>query len=174
MRRRMALAQLTFTNTDPSFARTCLQAGMEVYRLGRAHEGVQQGNSYSAPYRYAETTWADDMEWGAAALMPPLANRIIYPTPKHSRRDGRLRIMDGPRTDRSLSILSIHEHRPLCRSMNLPIRPCNVSWPDIIAMASNGAWRTSRKNPYGVGVPFIWCSNNLLAALVTQCAFTSA
>ena len=25
------------------------------------------------------------------------------------------------------------------------------------------------KNPYGIGIPFIWCSNNLLAALVTQC-----
>jgi hypothetical protein len=26
-------------------------------------------------------------------------------------------------------------------------------------------------NPYGVGVPFIWCSDNLVVALVTQCAF---
>jgi len=27
----------------------------------------------------------------------------------------------------------------------------------------------SEKNPYGIGVPFIWCSNNLMVALVTQC-----
>jgi hypothetical protein len=26
----------------------------------------------------------------------------------------------------------------------------------------------SQKNPYGVGVPFIWCSNNLVVALATQ------
>jgi hypothetical protein len=25
------------------------------------------------------------------------------------------------------------------------------------------------KNPYRIGVPFIWCSNNLIAALVAQC-----
>jgi hypothetical protein len=25
------------------------------------------------------------------------------------------------------------------------------------------------KNPFGIGVPFIWCSNNLVTALVTQC-----
>jgi hypothetical protein len=25
-----------------------------------------------------------------------------------------------------------------------------------------------QKNPYGIGVPFIWCSNNLTVALVTQ------
>ena len=27
----------------------------------------------------------------------------------------------------------------------------------------------SEKNPFGIGVPFIWCSNNLVGALVTQC-----
>ena len=64
----MALADLAFKDRDPAFARACLKAGKEVYALGRSHEGAQQGNSYGSPYRYAETTWADDMEWGAAAL----------------------------------------------------------------------------------------------------------
>ena len=31
--------------------------------------------------------------------------------------------------------------------------------------------RTGQTNPYRVGVPFIWCSNNLVVALVTQCYF---
>src|SRR5262249_26284950 len=51
------------------FAERCLQAGKEVYELGRAKEGVQQGNSYKAPYRYEETTWADYMEWGATDIL---------------------------------------------------------------------------------------------------------
>src|ERR1051326_957095 len=66
----MALAYQIWRD-DPNqraFAERCLQAGEEVYELGRTKEGVQQGNSYKAPYRYAETTWADDMEWGAAEL----------------------------------------------------------------------------------------------------------
>ncbi|MEO5804426.1 MAG: glycoside hydrolase family 9 protein, partial [Verrucomicrobiota bacterium] len=29
--------------------------------------------------------------------------------------------------------------------------------------------RMAQKNPYRAGVPFIWCSNNLMAALATQC-----
>src|SRR3989442_1470978 len=49
---------------DRDFARRCLRAGREVYALGKRHEGVQQGNSFSSPYRYNEATWADDMEWG--------------------------------------------------------------------------------------------------------------
>src|SRR5262249_43935917 len=31
--------------------------------------------------------------------------------------------------------------------------------------------RAGASNPYRVGVPFIWCSNNLVVALVTQCGF---
>ncbi len=29
--------------------------------------------------------------------------------------------------------------------------------------------RAGEKNPYRIGVPFIWCSDNLVVALVTQC-----
>src|SRR5262249_31571487 len=58
----MALAYQVWKD-DPSehgFAERCLKAGREVYDLGRRHEGSQQGNSYSQPYRYEETTWLDD------------------------------------------------------------------------------------------------------------------
>ena len=64
----MALGQIAFKKIDPAFGQRCLKAGVEVYALGQAKEGAQQGNSYKEPYRYEETTWADDMEWGAAAL----------------------------------------------------------------------------------------------------------
>src|SRR5262249_33247013 len=66
----MGLAYQTWKD-DPAgrgFAERCLEAGREVYELGRAREGFQQGNSYKEPYRYEESTWADDMEWGAAEL----------------------------------------------------------------------------------------------------------
>src|SRR5262249_39636358 len=67
----MALAHETWKGGDAlerEWAKRCLEAGKQVYEMGRAKEGAQQGNSYSAPYRYEETTWADDMEWGAAEL----------------------------------------------------------------------------------------------------------
>src|SRR5690606_39143284 len=53
---------------DPVFAEKCRIAALELYAMGKAQEGYQQGNSYGAPYRYNEDTWADDMEWGAAEL----------------------------------------------------------------------------------------------------------
>jgi len=43
---------------------------------------------------------------------------------------------------------------------------------NLAAYYQNGIERCVRageKNPYRLGVPFVWCSNNLVAALVTQC-----
>ena len=53
---------------DTLYAGQCLRAARSLYRMGKENEGYQQGNSYGAPYRYGEETWADDMEWGAAEL----------------------------------------------------------------------------------------------------------
>lgn len=49
---------------DTLYAAKCRKAALSLYALGRKQEGYQQGNSYGAPYRYNEETWADDMEWG--------------------------------------------------------------------------------------------------------------
>jgi hypothetical protein len=84
----MALAYETWRDHPQlgAFAQRCLQAGVEVYALGRRQEGVQQGNSYGAPYRYAETTWADDMEWGAAELYRATGeNRYLEDAERYAR-----------------------------------------------------------------------------------------
>ena len=66
----MALAARIWKDqlNDAAYAKKCLDAARSLYQLGREKEGFQQGNSYGAPYRYTEETWADDMEWGAAEL----------------------------------------------------------------------------------------------------------
>src|SRR5918993_4327266 len=75
----MALAYQVWNNDprDAAFARRCLRAAREVYALGRRQEGVQQGNSFGAPYRYNENTWADDLEWGAAELYRATGERAF-------------------------------------------------------------------------------------------------
>ena len=66
----MAMAYRIWKNDlhDDAFAERCLKAALELYAMGQKQEGYQQGNSFGAPYRYNENTWADDMEWAAAEL----------------------------------------------------------------------------------------------------------
>jgi hypothetical protein len=149
------------------FAERCLQAGVEVYRLGRAKEGVQQGNSYGAPYRYAETTWADDMEWGAAELH------------RETREEGYLRdaeryaALAGAESWMGRTSAGHYQFYPFVNAghsaLHVSARPgLRETLAGFYREGLEACRRAGRGNPYGLGVPFIWCSNNLVVALATQ------
>ena len=57
--------------------------------MGRQKPGYQQGNSYGAPYRYNEDTWADDMEWGAAELYAATGEEQYLAEAKNYARQAR-------------------------------------------------------------------------------------
>lgn len=153
---------------DKEFADQCLKAGKEVYEMGRQKEGVQQGNSYSAPYRYGPTIWAGDMEWGAAELFRATGESIYL---EDAKRYANLAADEGwmgkqqtnhyqyfPFTNighyRLFQLVGVQLQRSLLDFYRSQIQRCVAA---------------SEKNPYHIGVPFIWCSNNLDVALVIQC-----
>lgn len=149
------------------YALTLLRAGREVYELGKAKEGVQQGNSYGAPYRYEETTWADDMEWGAAELFRATGERKYL---ADAIRYAQIAV------DESWMGKEQTGHYQYYPFMNLG----HFRLSDLVDARTRRllagyyesglkrALRTAERNPYQIGVPFIWCSNNLIVALATQ------
>ncbi len=166
----MALAFQVWKD-DPnqaSFARRCLTAGEQVYQLGRDTEGVQQGNSYGAPYRYAETTWADDMEWGAAELFRATGNQhYLDDAKRYARLAGSESWMGREQTGHYQFYPFFNAgHYRLHGVVDAEFQKRLEGWyrEGIERCRSAG-----EKNPFGIGVPFIWCSNNLVVALVTQC-----
>ncbi|HWQ93329.1 MAG TPA: glycoside hydrolase family 9 protein [Clostridia bacterium] len=151
-----------------AFAERCLQAGKEVYELGRASEGAQQGNSVKAPYRYEETTWADDMEWGAAELFRATGRReYLTQAARYARLAASESWMDKEQT----------LHYQFYPFMNLghfrlygvADRRLKKDLADYYRQGIEQCIRAGQKNPFRIGVPFIWCSNNLTTALATQC-----
>ncbi len=166
----MALAFQVWKD-DPNltaFARRCLTAGEEVYQLGRDREGVQQGNSYGAPYRYAETTWADDMEWGAAELFRATGNRrYLDDARRYARLAGSESWMGREQTGHYQFYPFFNAgHFRLHGVVDAEFQKLLEGWYREGIERCRAA---GEKNPFGVGVPFIWCSNNLMVALVTQC-----
>ena len=150
-----------------SFAERLLQAGREVYELGQAHEGVQQGNSYGAPYRYAETTWADDMEWGAAELFR--ATREV----RYLRDAKRYAYLAGAESWMGKQETGHYQYYPFMNAGHFRLYKLvdTRTKRQLAAFYREGIERTLKQgdtNPYHVGVPFIWCSNNLVVALATQ------
>jgi endoglucanase len=165
----MALAHQIWKD-DPEhkeFAAQCLKAGEEVYAMGRAKEGVQQGNSYGAPYRYAETTWADDMEWGAAELFRAMGKPEYLADAKRYAEIIQSESWMGKEQTGHYQYYPFMNlgHFELYGLVDADFKK------KLAAYYREGIERCLRagtKNPYRIGVPFIWCSNNLTVALATQ------
>ncbi|HSL55767.1 MAG TPA: glycoside hydrolase family 9 protein [Pyrinomonadaceae bacterium] len=150
-----------------SFAQTLVQAGREVYALGQAKEGVQQGNSYGAPYRYAETTWADDMEWGAAELFRATRDaRYLGDAKRYAllARDESWMGKDEAGHYQYYPFMNIGHFR----LYDLVDARTKKQLADFYRQEIERCLGKSAGNPYRIGVPFIWCSNNLVVALATE------
>lgn len=153
-----------------AFVERCLRAGQEVYELGRAREGVQQGNSCRTPYRYEETTWADDMEWGAAELYRVTGDRRYLEDSKRYARLAADESWMGKETTRH------YQYYPFMNAGHFRLYDLvDHGFQHVLAeyyrMGIDRCTEAAKRNPYGVGVPFIWCSDNLVVALATQCLF---
>lgn len=150
------------------FAEQCLKAGKEVYALGKAKKGVQQGNSYKAPYRYEETTWADDMEWGATELYRATGDKQYLEDAKE------FAVMAANDTWMPHEQTKHYQYYPFMnighyRLYDLVDRKFKERLAGYYREGIEHCLARGQRNPFRIGVPFIWCSNNLTTALATQC-----
>ncbi len=165
----MAIAYRIWKNdlNDPLFAAKCLKAAIELYEMGKRQEGYQQGNSYSAPYRYNENTWADDMEWAAAELFKTTGKPTYLADAKRYAR------LIGPTSWMQHDTTEHYEFYPFMNIGHFAL----YALVDVKTKASLASYyrdgierviARAQQNPYRVGVPFLWCSNNLVVAFITQ------
>lgn len=153
---------------DEGFAQKCKAAARSVYALGREKEGYQQGNSYSAPYRYNEDTWNDDMEWGAAEMY------LLFQEPEYLEQAKQYALKSN--TADSWTVKDTTDHYRLYPFLNfghyvlhgLVDKDFQKKLEGYYADGIEYTLARARKNPYKIGVPFIWCSNNLATSLAAQ------
>lgn len=159
---------------DPAFAKRCLKAAIELYELGRRQEGYQQGNSYGAPYRYNENTWADDMEWAAAELFKALRKpSYLIEAKRYSALAGSTSWMQYETSDMGPQSSRHYERYPFTNIGHYSLYGIADARTkrELAGYYRDGIGRViarGKTGPYGVGVPFLWCSNNLVVAFITQ------
>ena len=154
-------------NRDEAFAEKCLQAAQSLYQMGKENEGFQQGNSYGAPYRYNERTWSDDMEWAAAELYETTGKESYLEDAIHYAR------MTNTQSWMNRDTMEHYEYYPFVNMGHFALyQHVDEALQDTLAgYYRNGIEYTmtrGHRNPYSIGVPFIWCSNNLLTGLITK------
>ena len=159
---------------DPLYAEKCLKAAIELYAMGKRGEGFQQGNSFGAPYRYNEDTWADDMEWAAAELYKATKKNAYLVDAKHyATVAGTTSWMEFESSDMGEQMSRHYERYPFTNVGHFALYSLVDARTkrDLAAYYRSGIERIiarGKTNPYGVGIPFLWCSNNLVVAFITQ------
>ncbi len=152
---------------DDLFAEKCKKAAISLYQLGKKKEGFQQGNSYKAPYRYNEDTWEDDMEWGATELFK-LTNEETY-----LEEAIKYAYMIKDEGWMARDTIDHYQKYPF---MNMGHFELYGVAPDPVKQQIKRWYQAniekviarSKTNAFQYGVPFIWCSNNLLVNFITQ------
>lgn len=153
-----------------AFAQKCLKAGDEVYQMGLTQPGCQEGTPCRAPYRYYESSWQDDMEWGAAELYRVTGEKKYLHDAKRFAIEAGITEWMGQDTARH------YEYYPFMNLGHYALAQAieeSAFRDTLVNYYREGLSRVRERarrldSLFGIGIPFIWCSNNLAAALVNQ------
>ena len=152
---------------DTEFSALLGRKAKELYNAGKRSYGCSESVPCKAPYRYHEKTFNDDLEWAAAELYrltgersyldEAIAFSLLAADTSWMEKDTTLHYEYFPYVNLG--------HYELFEFVGEPTRQRLASY------YQNGLRSVRRRglmNPFGYGIPFIWCSNNLAAACVTQ------
>jgi len=161
-----ALAASLYGRRDPPFAAKLRQKALAAYTIGKRSPGVCQGAPGRAPYFYEEDNWTDDMELGAAELYALTRDRRYL-------RDALAYAAKEPVTPWFGADTAKHyQWYPWHNNGHYEIwRKASVADGKIVADYYKRGLQAvvdRADNGFRIGIPFIWCSNNLMASFATQ------
>jgi hypothetical protein len=146
-----------------------VETAKSLYALGKAKPGVAMSVPVRAPYYYGESSYFDDMEWGAIELYLATKDKQYLDEALEYAHQAQGNPWMGE--DR-------HGHYEFFPYVNLAhwrLYP-HVGREDQAKIAEyyrEGLERIrlrAEKNPYRLGTPLVWCSTNDVTALATQAA----
>ena len=161
-----ALAARVLGAKDTSLARFYRQRAEAAYALGKKYPGVCQTAPGTSPYFYEEENWVDDMELGAAELYGLTKNaQYLRDAAEYAAREPVTPWM-GADTARHYEWYPWYNagHFALFRlggdrEKRLAADYYRRGIEAVIGRAKNG---------FRIGVPFIWCSNDLVVSFAVQ------
>ncbi|HET7615059.1 MAG TPA: glycoside hydrolase family 9 protein [Gemmatimonadaceae bacterium] len=161
-----ALAAMIYKKSDPVFASKLRHKAFAAYAIGKKYPGVCQGAPGTAPYYYEEDNWVDDMELAAAELYALTSDRAyLKDALEYASREPVTPWM-GADTAKHYEWFPWHNngHYEIWRNASASDRKIVADYykrglAAVVSRADNG---------FRIGIPFIWCSNNLMASFATQ------
>ena len=162
-----ALGAATWRSRDPDFAQTLERKARAAYAIGKRSPGVCQTAPAGAPYFYEEDNWADDMELGAAELFALTRDSsFMRDALDYAAREPVTPWM-GADTARHYQWYPWHNngHFEIWRNGTADQRRIVA---DYYRRGLEAVAARAERNGFRVGIPFIWCSSNLMVSFATQ------
>lgn len=164
-----ALGARVIGPTDRALADTLRRKAVAAYALGVKYPGVCQTAPGVSPYFYEEDNWTDDMELGAAMLFQLTDDdRYRRDAIAYARREPVTPWM-GADTARHYQWYPWHN----AGHYETWLRADRAGRGEVTSFYRDGIERVVKRasNGFRVGIPFIWCSNDLMVSFATQSMF---
>jgi len=164
-----ALGARALASVDRSFSDTLRRKAVAAYALGVRYPGICQTAPATSPYFYEEDNWVDDMELGAALLHQLTGDeRYLRDALGYARREPVTPWM-GADTARHYQWYPWHN----AGHYEAWTRSDARGRAELSRYYRDGIERVVRRatNGFRVGIPFIWCSNDLMVSFATQAGF---
>lgn len=155
-------------NFYPEYSKILREKSVDAYNKGVEFPGVCQTACCVSPYFYEEDNWTDDMQLAAAQIYKSTGDKKYL---KDAVLYGRMEPVtpwmgaDSARHYQWYPFVNIG-HYQLASQDNPVVKN------EFIRNLRSGLERVRERAGDDVflnGIPFIWCSNNLTVALITQC-----
>ena len=161
-----AMAARILQTSDPVLADTLRRKALEAYRAGQERPGVCQTAPCLSPYFYEEDNWVDDMELAATQL------GFLYPDSAFLREAAAFGAREAVTPWMGADSAHHYQWYPFVNLGHYFLAASENQYRSeflgYMKLGLEKIFRRGRRNPFFNGVPFIWCSNNLVAAALTQ------
>ncbi len=161
-----ALGARILRKERPELAGMLRTKALEAYRFGREHPGVCQTAPCRAPYFYEEDNWVDDMEFAATQV------GLLFGDSGFVREAGAYAEQEPVTPWMGAERARHYQWYPFVNLGHYFLaRTASPEGKKSIGFMREGLTRIRNRgenNPFYFGVPFIWCSNNLVSAGLTQ------
>ncbi len=150
----------------PEFAEQIRKKAFDAYDLGKKYPGVCQTAPCTSPYFYEEDNYVDDMELGATLLYQLTGDKkYLDEAVKYGNQEPVTPWMgaDTAKHYQWYPFINLG-HYFLAKDQ----KKQSARFKEFIEKGIAGVYEKGKANPFLIGIPFIWCSNNLIAAMITQ------
>ena len=166
-----AIGSRVYKDYDSKYAQDLGSRAVKAYNFARQNPGACQTAPCVSPYYYEEDNWADDMELAAAEMYKMLTqngSEYISSAFKYANMEPVTPWMGAEKADHYQWYPFINlGHYAIASSKNAP-DDVKAELLDYMRQGLEKVTKRGENNVFLNGIPFIWCSNNLASAFVTQ------